>query len=60
MATGPTRIDATIAEGPGDFAYPIAIQTPTAASTSSTRPTGGRVINHAVFDEDWLLAAQKR
>lgn len=49
-----------IAEGPGDFAYPIAVQTADqrihVVYTSDRR----RVINHAVFSESWLMAPKAR
>jgi predicted neuraminidase len=48
-----------IAEGPGDFAYPIALQgrdgTIHIVFTSERRS----VINHATFDESWVLDGQR-
>jgi predicted neuraminidase len=45
-----------LAEGPGDFSYPTAIEASDgrihAVFTSDRR----RVINHAVFEEDWVTA----
>jgi len=49
-----------IAEGPGDFAYPIVLQGADgrihAVYTSDRR----QVINHAVFTESWLLGGSAR
>ena len=49
-----------IAEGPGDFAYPIVLQGADgrihAVYTSNRR----QVINHAVFTESWLLGGAAR
>ena len=45
-----------IAEGAGDFAYPIAVQTADGQIHVVYTSDGRRVINHAVFAEDWLLA----
>ena len=41
-----------IAEGPGDFAYPIAVQTADGRIHVVYTSDGRRVINHAVFSED--------
>jgi predicted neuraminidase len=49
-----------IAEGAGDFAYPIAVQTADERIHVVYTSDGRRVINHAVFTEDWLLLPQKR
>jgi predicted neuraminidase len=47
-----------LAEGPGDFAYPIALQardgTIHVVYTSARRT----VVNHAVFDEDWVVKGE--
>lgn len=48
-----------LAEGPGDFGYPIAVQAADGCIHVVYTSDGRRVINHAVFGEDWLLA-QKR
>ena len=48
-----------LAEGPGDFGYPIAVQTADGRIHVVYTSDGRRVINHAMFGEDWLLA-QKR
>jgi predicted neuraminidase len=49
-----------IAEGPGDFAYPIVLQGADgrihAVYTSNRR----QEINHAVFTESWLLGGAAR
>ena len=47
-----------IAEGKGDFGYPIALQTPDGRIHVVYTSDGRRVINHAEFDEDWLLTAR--
>jgi predicted neuraminidase len=47
-----------IASGEGDFAYPIAVQTADGRIHVVYTSDGRRVINHAVFSEDWLLSAQ--
>jgi predicted neuraminidase len=44
-----------IAEGPGDFAYPIALQSSDGAIHVVFTSDGRRVVNHAVFSEAWLL-----
>ena len=43
-----------IADGPGDFAYPTAIQTRDGRIHVVYTSDRRRVINHAVFDEGWL------
>ena len=45
-----------IAEGAGDFAYPIAVQAADGQIHVVYTSDGRRVINHAVFAEEWLLA----
>ena len=49
-----------IAEGGGDFAYPIAVQTADQRIHVVYTSDGRRVINHAVFTEEWLLSARTR
>ena len=49
-----------IAEGAGDFAYPIAVQTADQRIHVVYTSDGRRVINHAVFTEEWLLSAPTR
>jgi predicted neuraminidase len=49
-----------IAKGPGDFAYPIAVQTADGRIHVVYTSDGRRVVNHAVFSEDWMLSPQKR
>ena len=49
-----------IAEGPGDFAYPIAVQTADGRIHVVYTSDGRRVVNHAVFTEEWVLSPQKR
>jgi len=49
-----------IAEGPGDFAYPIAVQTADGHIHVVYTSDGRRVINRAVFTEEWLLSARMR
>jgi predicted neuraminidase len=44
-----------IAEGPGDFAYPIALQSADGRIHVVFTSDRRRVVNHAVFDEQWLL-----
>ena len=43
-------------QGAGDFAYPIAVQTADGRIHVVYTSDGRRVINHAVFSEDWLMA----
>ncbi len=47
----------TSPKAPGDFAYPIAVQTADGRIHVVYTSDGRRVINHAVFSEDWLLPA---
>ncbi len=47
----------TIADGPGDFAYPIAFQAKDGRIHVVYTSDRRRVVNHAVFDEAWLLEA---
>jgi predicted neuraminidase len=49
-----------VAEGAGDFAYPIAVQTADGQIHVVYTSEGRRVISHAVFAEGWLLSAAKR
>ena len=51
-ATYPHR--RAIAEGPGDFAYPIALQTADGRIHVVYTSNRRQVINHAVFAESWL------
>jgi predicted neuraminidase len=44
-----------IAEGPGDFAYPIAFQARDGAIHVVFTSNRRTVINHATFDEEWVL-----
>jgi predicted neuraminidase len=44
-----------IASGRGDFAYPIAIQTRDGKIHVVFTSEGRKVINQAIFDEDWVL-----
>ena len=44
----------SIANGPGDFAYPIAFQARDGRIHVVFTSDRRRVINHAVFDEDWV------
>lgn len=44
-----------IAEGKGDFAYPIALQAKDGTIHVVYTSDGRRVVNHAVFSEAWLL-----
>jgi predicted neuraminidase len=46
-----------VKDGPGDFAYPYAIQTTDGKIHLVFTSNGRTVINRAVFDERWLLAA---
>jgi predicted neuraminidase len=46
----------SIAEGPGDFAYPIAVQASDGRIHVVFTSDARRVINRAVFTEEWLLA----
>jgi predicted neuraminidase len=43
-----------IADGPGDFAYPIALQAADGRIHVVFTSEGRRVINHAVFAEEWV------
>jgi predicted neuraminidase len=43
-----------IAEGAGDYAYPIALQTPDGTVHLVFTSDGRRVVNHATFTEDWI------
>jgi predicted neuraminidase len=52
--TYPTRRN--LAQGPGDFAYPIAFQARDGSIHAVFTSERRKVINHAVFDEDWLLS----
>src|SRR5205085_8396293 len=47
-----------LAEGPGDFAYPYAIQTRDGKIHVVYTSEGRAVVNHAVFDEKALLTRQ--
>jgi predicted neuraminidase len=49
-----------IAEGDGDFAYPIALQASDGRIHVVFTSDRRRVVNHAVFTEDWLRAAPPR
>lgn len=49
-----------IADGAGDFAYPIAVQTADGRIHVVYTSDGRRQINHAVFDEAWLMASAQR
>jgi predicted neuraminidase len=49
-----------VMEGPGGFAYPYAVQTRDDAIHLVFTSQGRTVINRAVFDERWLLAATPR
>jgi predicted neuraminidase len=53
-ATYPYR--RAIAEGPGDFAYPIALQAADGRIHVVYTSERRQVINHAVFGESWLLS----
>ena len=46
-----------IAEGPGDFAYPIAFQAQDGRIHVVFTSDRRRVVNHAVFDESWIAQA---
>ncbi len=48
-----------IAEGAGDFAYPIAVQTADGPIHVVYTSDGRRVINHAVFSEDVAVDAHR-
>jgi predicted neuraminidase len=43
-----------VAEGPGDFAYPIVLQTPDGVIHLVYTSDGRRVVNHATLTEDWI------
>ena len=43
-----------VAEGPGDFAYPIALQTPDGIIHLVYTSDGRRVVNHATLTEEWI------
>lgn len=49
-----------IAEGAGDFAYPIAVQTADGLIHVVYTSDGRKVINRAVFSEEWLLTPTTR
>jgi predicted neuraminidase len=49
-----------LAEGPGDFAYPFAIQTRDGKIHVVYTSNGRSVINHAVFDETAILGGPRR
>jgi predicted neuraminidase len=49
-----------IASGPGDFAYPIAFQAKDGRIHVVYTSDRRRVINHAVFDERWILGEPSR
>lgn len=44
-----------ITEGPGDFAYPVAIQTADGKIHVVYTSNRRTVINRAIFDEDWIM-----
>lgn len=46
-------------EGPGDFAYPSALQARDGRVHVVFTSEGRTVVNHAVFDEDWVRGAAK-
>jgi predicted neuraminidase len=46
-----------LAEGPGDFAYPIALQTRDGKIHVVFTSERRKVINHATFDEGWVKSA---
>lgn len=50
----------SIAQGAGDFAYPIAVQTADQRIHVVYTSDGRRVISHAVFSESWLMASESR
>ncbi len=43
-----------LADGPGDFGYPQALQTRDGKIHVVYTSEGRKVVNHAVFDEDWI------
>jgi predicted neuraminidase len=47
-----------IADGPGDFGYPIAFQASDGRIHVVYTSDKRSVINHAVFDEDWILGGK--
>jgi hypothetical protein len=57
-ATYPYRRN--LAEGPGDFAYPIALQAADGRIHVVFTSDRRRVINHAVFSESWVVADKSR
>ncbi|HEY8536770.1 MAG TPA: sialidase family protein [Vicinamibacterales bacterium] len=54
------RYPRTLAEGPGDFAYPIALQGADGRIHVVFTSNRRSVVNHAVFTEDWLLGGEVR
>jgi predicted neuraminidase len=48
-----------IAEGPGDFAYPIVLQGADGRIHAIYTSNQRQVINHAAFTESWLLGAAR-
>jgi predicted neuraminidase len=48
-----------IQEGPGDFAYPYAVQTRDGKVHVVFTSHGRKVINRAIFEESWLLDARR-
>ena len=49
-----------IADGPGDFAYPIVFQASDGRIHMVFTSDRRRVVNHAIFDEAWVMAAGGR
>ncbi len=49
-----------IVDGRGDFAYPSAFQARDGSIHVVFTSEGRKVINHAVFDEDWVSAGDKK
>ncbi len=47
-----------VAEGPGDFAYPSAYQARDGLIHLVFTSQGRTVVNHAVFDEDWVRSSR--
>jgi hypothetical protein len=48
-----------IADGPGSFAYPVAIQTRDGRIHVVFTSQERTVINRAIFDEDWVLEGKR-
>ena len=59
-ATGPGRFAGTCVEGDNDYGYPIAFQSADGRIHVVYTSDRRTVVNHAVFDEDWVIHGSAR